>query len=91
MNKEQYDFFSRDIGVKQGCPFSPTLFGLCIGQLEDLAQQFTQIEGINTPTIGQIVILLLIYADNVALLYITKSNDNKIMQVLDNLGQLSDL
>lgn len=55
--------FSSNMGVKQGCPLSPTLFGLCIDQIE---QFLPQLRG-DEPAIGMLTLLLLIYADDVAL------------------------
>ena len=34
INKDTHDEVMFDIGVKQGCPLSPTLFGSCIDELE---------------------------------------------------------
>lgn len=55
--------FSSNMGVKQGCPLSPTLFGLCIDQIENF---LPQLEG-DEPAIGMLTLLMLIYADDVAL------------------------
>lgn len=55
------------MGVKQGCPLSPTLFGLCIDRLEEMISEFTPVEGCNGPQIGLFTILLLLYADDVVL------------------------
>lgn len=40
MSDQQSSFFSSDIGVKHGCPLSPTLFGHCIDELEEMVQYF---------------------------------------------------
>ena len=55
------------MGVKQGCPLSPTLFGLRIDELEDFIKEAMREEG-DHPSIGFFTLLLLIYADDVVLL-----------------------
>ncbi|XP_059077995.1 uncharacterized protein LOC131876576 [Cryptomeria japonica] len=56
--------FRSDIGVKQGCPLSPTLFGLCIDKLEEWLNMQNG-DGIQ---LGEFVIRLLLYADDLILL-----------------------
>ena len=52
------------IGMQQGCPRSPTLFGLRINQLPEFIQE-TLGEHKKTPTIGHFEVLLLIYVNNI--------------------------
>ena len=60
--------WSRDIkcniGVKQGFPFSPTLFGIYIDKLEVCLEE----EGCAGTFLVGIVIILLLYADDIVLL-----------------------
>jgi hypothetical protein len=53
-----------NIGVKQGCPLSPTLFGIYIDKLEECLEK----EGCVGPTLTSIVINLLLYDDDIVLM-----------------------
>jgi hypothetical protein len=53
-----------NIGVKQGCPLSPTLFGIYIDKLEDCLED----AGCVGPTLASIVIILLLYVDDIVLM-----------------------
>ncbi|MCO5608173.1 hypothetical protein L7F22_062379 [Adiantum nelumboides] len=78
------DFFISTIGVKQGCPLSPTLFGLLIDELEHKVIDFMQQEGIEEVMIGNAVIMLLLYADDVGLLAHSLEDAQKLMIALEN-------
>ena len=65
-----HDFFNNTIGVKQGCILSPTLFGLCIDELEEMVTKFVKEECVEEVAIGNVVIMLLLYLDDVVLLII---------------------
>jgi hypothetical protein len=53
-----------NIRVKQGCPLSPTLFGIYIDKLEDCLEK----PGCVGPTLTSIVINLLLYANDIVLM-----------------------
>ena len=59
--------FLSNMGVKQRCPLSPTLFGLCIDKLEEVVNKAAREEGLNGPNLMRHVILLLLYAVDVVL------------------------
>ena len=61
--------FSSTIGVKEGCPFSQTQFGLCLDELEEIVAKFVKEEGIKEVAVENVVIMLLLYVDNVALAF----------------------
>jgi acetyltransferase-like isoleucine patch superfamily enzyme len=52
------------IGVKQGCPLSPTIFGIYIDKLEDCLEE----AGCVNPTLTGIVINILLYPDDIVLM-----------------------
>jgi hypothetical protein len=53
-----------NIRVKQGCPLSPTLFGIYIDKLEECLEKV----GCVSPTLTSIVINILLYADDIVLM-----------------------
>ena len=53
-----------NIRVKQGCPLSPTIFGIYIDKLEEYLEK----TGCVSPTLTGIVINLLLYADDIILM-----------------------
>ncbi len=57
--------FPCGIGVKQGCPLSPLLFGL---YLDGLEKHLDALEGDNPPQLADIIVKLLLYADDLALM-----------------------
>jgi hypothetical protein len=57
--------FSCGIGVKQGCPLSPLFFGLYLNGLE---KHLDALDGDNPPQLVDIVVKLLLYADDLALM-----------------------
>eukprot|EP00249_Psilotum_nudum_P014414 c24809_g1_i1 orf=143-907(+) len=60
------EFYS-NMGVKQGCPLSPTLFGLYIDKLEDLVNVAASKEEMSSPHLAGHKIRLLLYADDVVI------------------------
>jgi hypothetical protein len=74
--------FSCGIGVKQGCPLSPLLFGLYLDGLEKHLNAF---DGDNPPQLADIVVKLLLYADDLALMSETPQGLQKQIDVLFEL------
>ena len=70
--------FKCNIGVKQGFPLSPTLFGIYIDKVEGFLEE----EGFATTFFARIVIILLLYVDDIVLLARCPSDLNKKIRLL---------
>ncbi len=57
--------FESVMGVKQGCPLSPTLFGLYLDDLEDAMRAKQHL--LDAPSLDGLKLLALLYADDLAL------------------------
>ena len=84
MRDQLLDFFKSTIGVKQGCPLSPILFGLCIDELEEMVTKFAKEECVQEVVIGNVVTMLLLYADDVVFFANTLGDAQKLMKALEN-------
>ena len=84
MEEKILEFFTSTIGVKQGCPLSPTLFGVLFDELKCMVLDFMQEEGIEEVMIRNAVVKLLLYADDVVLLAHKLEDAQKLMVVLEN-------
>jgi hypothetical protein len=72
-------WFPCGIGVKQGCPLSPLLFGL---YLDGLEKHLDALEGDSLPQLADIIVKLLLYADDLALMLETPQGLQKQINVL---------
>ncbi len=71
--------FSCGIGVKQGCPLSPLLFGLYLDRLE---KHLDALVGDSSPQLADTVVKVLLYADDLALMSETPQGLHKQIDVL---------
>ena len=55
------------MGIKQGCPLSPTLFGLCISKLEEIVNRVKQKNKLDIPKLMHQFVSLLLHADDMIL------------------------
>ena len=69
-----------NIGVKQGCPLSPILFGIYIDKLEDCLEK----AGCVGPTLTGIVINLLLYANDIILMVRSPHDIEKKLRILND-------
>ena len=64
-HRKAYLPFSDADGVKQGCPLSPTLFGLYVDGLE---KHLLSMNDIDAPTLMAVIVPLLLYVDDLILM-----------------------
>ncbi len=74
--------FSCGIGVKQGCPLSPLCFGL---YLDGLEKHLDALDGDSLPQLVDIVVKLLLYVDDLALMSETPQGLQKQIDALFEL------
>jgi hypothetical protein len=80
------DFIQSTIGVKQGCPLSPTLFGIYIDELESFLHDHIQ-DG-DGCLLHQVLISLLLFVDDLILL---ASTPEGLQRQIDALASFCDL
>ena len=68
--------FESGLGVKQGCPLSPTLFGLYIDALENFMCSNTD----STVEVGTLKVPLLLYADDIVFF---ATSENEMQHMMD--------
>lgn len=73
------DLFECSIGVKQGCPASPLLFGLYLDELERMLENAP---GIDAPSFADILLAILLFADDIALFSYSHAGLQKQLDIL---------
>ena len=76
------------MGVKQGCPLSPTLFGLYVDGLEKHLLNMTDIDA---PTLMGVMVPLLLYADDLILMSESAAGLQKQLDALASFCEESQL
>ena len=74
------DLFDCSIGVKQGCPASPLLFGLYLDELETLLESCHEIDA---PRIAELVLAILPFPDDIALFSYCVTGLQKHLNILE--------
>jgi hypothetical protein len=83
---EQSGTFKTTIGVKQGGPLSPRLFSIYIEDIEKLIDD----TGIGIK-IHEIVINILLYADDIVLISETKRDMQRLIDITENFGKIREI
>jgi hypothetical protein len=73
-----------NIGVKQGCPLSPSLFGIYIDKLEDCLEK----KGCVIPTLTRIVINILLYVDDIVLMVRSPHDLENQLRILKDVSPI---
>ena len=73
------DLFNCSIGVKQGCPASPLLFGPYLDELETLLESCHEIDA---PCIAELIVATLLFADDIALFSYSATGLQKQLDIL---------
>jgi hypothetical protein len=79
--------FPCDLGVKQGCPLSPLLFGMFIDRLEPL---ISAVDG-SPPTLSSMQVPMLLYADDLLLISTSPQGLQTYLDTLHSFCDSSDL
>ena len=74
------DTFACSIGVKQGCPASPLLFGLYLDELEELLENAA--DRIDCPNLASTLLAILLFADDIALFSYSPSGLQEQLDIL---------
>ena len=72
--------FECGIGVKQGCPASPLLFGLYLDELEEQLEKAAA--DIDCPRIAEMLLAILLFADDIALFSYSEAGLQKQLDIL---------
>ena len=81
------DIIQSTIGVKQGCPLSPTLFGMYIDEVSDYIDR----EGDRGAQLARTWIPLLLYADDIVLIAESPNGMQRQLDVLQKFAEESGL
>ncbi|MCO5560653.1 hypothetical protein L7F22_014270 [Adiantum nelumboides] len=81
------DIIQSTIGVKQGCPLSPTLFGMYIDEVSDYIDR----EGDRGVQLAETWIPLLLYADDIVLIAESPDGMQRQLDVLQKFAEESGL
>ena len=76
------DLFDCNIGIEQGCPASPLLFGLYLDELEKMLEDAPDIDA---PRVADILLAMLLFADDIALFSFSPSGLQKQLDILAEL------
>ena len=75
------NLFDCSIGVKQGCPASPLLFGLYLDELEKLLED--AFDDLDCPCVANILLAILLFADDIALFSYTQRGLQRQLDILE--------